>query len=51
MWKNDALNLQSLVKALTDLAKEKGWEFNEVYAERMSQEEQLRLMAKTTVSL
>jgi hypothetical protein len=40
---------EGLVAALTDLANRRGWQFNNVQAEKLSKEEQLQIVAKTTV--
>lgn len=39
-----------LVDSLEQLAKKEGWEFNNVHMQDLTSEEQLRLMARTTVS-
>jgi hypothetical protein len=41
---------ERLVQELTELCRSKGWELNVVQAERLTKEEQLELVAKTTVS-
>jgi capsular polysaccharide biosynthesis protein len=38
-----------LVEALEEMAKRHGWELNVVQAERLNKDEQVRIMAKTTV--
>ena len=42
---------EGLVKAVAKMATERGWEFNVVNAGGMTQEEQLRMAARTTASL
>lgn len=40
-----------LIEALTKLCEAKGWEFNDVKAERLTKEQQLEFVARTTVIL
>ncbi|KAK7008236.1 hypothetical protein R3P38DRAFT_3403195 [Favolaschia claudopus] len=42
---------EELVSALEELAERKGWEFNVVQAEFLTHDEQLKLMARTTILL
>jgi hypothetical protein len=42
---------QRLVSGLAELAGRRGWEFNDVKAQHLPQEEQMAIAAKTTVSL
>jgi hypothetical protein len=41
----------SLVKSLQELAQRRGWEFIDVHAENLSKDEQIRIMARTTILL